>query len=180
MNQAYIDNALIGLSIIGASAISLFLRRRMTGFLFSSILLFPPLLVFLNMWAHFIAVTVVNIQRSKTDSFQYSFSFYSLLLFGLVFILLSGTAIHFTRQYVCGQRRQKRFIYIVNGITAVLILPVGFLNPIGFLPVICSIVSTLALIIYDPFKMRQMMKRRKILASHTTENRITFQKQRMD
>jgi hypothetical protein len=180
MNQAYIDNALIGLSFIGASAISLCLRRRMTGFLFSSILLFPPLLIFLNMWAHFIAVAVVNIQRSTAGNFQYSFSFYSLLLFGLVFIVLSGTVIHFTRLYVCGQRRQKKFIYIVNGITAVLILPVGFLNPIGFLPVICSIISSLALLLYDPFKMRQMMKRRKILASLTTENHFTFQKQRMD
>jgi hypothetical protein len=176
MNQAYIDNALIGLSIIGASAISLCLRRRMTGFVFSSILLLPPLLVFLNMWAHFIAVVVVNIQRNNAGSFQYSFSFYSLLLFGLVFIVLSGTSIHFTRQYLCGQRRQKRFIYIVNGITAVLILPVGFLNPLGFLPVICSIVSSLALLIYDPFKMRQMMKRKKILSATSVRQRITFQK----
>lgn len=180
MNQAYIDNALIGLSIIGASAISLCLRRRMTGFLFSSILLCPPLLVFLNMWAHFIAVVVVNIQRNNAGSFQYSFSFYSLLLFGLVFIVLSGIAIHFTRLYVCGQRRQKRFIYFTNGITAVLILPVGFLNPIGFLPLICSIVSSLALFIYDPFKMRQMMKRRKILSSLTTEKHYPLQKQRMN
>ena len=180
MNQAYIDNALIGLSIIGASAISLCLRRRMTGFLFSSLLLFPPLLVFLNMWAHSIAVTVVNIQRNQAGNFQYSFSFYSLLLFGLVFIVLSGTAIHFTRLYVCGQRRQKKYIYVANALTAVLILPVGFLNPIGFLPVICSIVSSLALLIYDPFKMRQMMKRRKILSSLATGNRFSFQKQRMD
>jgi hypothetical protein len=177
MNQAYIDNGLIALAIIFAAIVSICLRRRITGFLFSTFLLVPPLLVFLNMWAHTVAVTVVNIRRYQTGSFQYSFSFYSHILFGLVFIVLSGTAIHFTRQYICGQRKQKRFIHLLNAATSILFIPVGFLNPIGFLPVIASFVSTLTLLIYDPFKMRQMLKRRKPVRAISATGRITIHKQ---
>jgi hypothetical protein len=177
MNQVYIDNALIGLSIIGAAVVSKCMRGRITGLLFSSLLLIPPLLVFLNMWAHCIAVTVVNIRRYNAGNFQYSFSFYSLLLFGLVFIVLSGTTIHLTKQYICGQRRQKRFVHLLNAITAVLFLPVGFINPIGFLPVICSLVSSSALFLYDLFKMRQRIQRRREFSNPAAIRRVIFQKQ---
>ncbi|HEV7331072.1 MAG TPA: hypothetical protein VGN63_08545 [Flavisolibacter sp.] len=161
MNQDFIDITLLLSSIIIAGIVTRSLRRRKAGPVFSTLLLFPPLLVFLNMWAHTVAVTVVNVKRYVAGSFHYSFTVYSHLLFGIVFILLSGASIHCSKKYLLGDRYQKRSIYLLNLATAVLFLPVGFINPIGFLPVLATLFSSITLLVYQPFKQRQSIDTRK-------------------
>ena len=142
MNELLIDNALLVISFLIAIIIIRMAKKRKTGIFYSFFLLFPALLVFLNMWAHTFAVIIVNFKRYQAGSFHYNFLFYSHLLFGLVFILLSGVLIHFSRGRIEGQRNLQKPILIVNGIMAVLFLPVGFINPLGFLPVISAILSS--------------------------------------
>ena len=156
MNQVLIDNCLIVLSIVTAILISRFLKRRKAGVVFSTLILFPPLLVFLNMWAHTIVISILNVKRYQAGSFHYNFTVYSQLLFGIVFIFLSGATIHFSKKYISGLANQKRNIYLANLATTIFFLPVGFITPIGFLPVLTSIFSSTILFIYNPYKEKKI------------------------
>jgi hypothetical protein len=109
------------------------------------------------MWAHLIAVSAMNLKRYAAGTFQYNFTVYSHLLFGVVFLLLSGFTIHCSRKYLVGNRSQKQIIYLLNLATALLFLPVGFINPIGFLPVMASVFSSLVLL-FNPYKNEQPHK----------------------
>lgn len=152
MNQLLIDNTLLASALLTSIVVSKCLRKRKTSAVFSSFLLFPPLVVFLNMWAHTVAVSIVNIQRYAAGTFHYTFTLYGHFLFGIVFIVLSGLLIHFSRTYVQGNRRQKRKIFLGNLGLALSFFPVFFLNPIGSLPVIAAILSSLILWLWNPYK----------------------------
>lgn len=140
--------------MIGAVVISNCLKQRKTSVLFSTFLLFPPLVVFLNMWAHTTAVSIVNIQRYIAGTFHYSFTLYGLLLFGVAFILLSGFLIHFSRTYIQGHRQQKRKIFLCNLVLAFCFFPVVFITPIGSLPIFAAILSSLILAFWNPYKTK--------------------------
>lgn len=155
MNQVLIDNSLLALAALAAVLLVRFSPARTGGAVFSFFLLFPPLVVFANMWAHTVAVAIVNFQRYAAGTFQYSFTVYSLLLFGVVFIVLSGMNLHYSRRYMEGVLRHKRTILWLNGATALGFLPVVFLNPLGALPVIASVVSTIAVLAGNPVRRRQ-------------------------
>jgi hypothetical protein len=160
MNQVLIDNTILAVSLLSAIVISRFLKDRKTGFIFSIFLLFPPLVTFSNMWAHTFAVSIVNVKRYLAGGLQYSFALYSLLLFGIVFIVVSGLALHCSRKYLSGDKRQKRNIYLLNIFTACAFLPVVPLNPIAALPVIAAIISSFVLRIYDPYKTTTVYRKR--------------------
>ena len=145
MNQAFIDNALLVAAGITAVLITRFTKDRKAGAVPSFFLLFAPLVIFLNMWAHTIAVSIVNVNRFLAGGFQFSFTFYSLLLFGIVFIITSGIQIDSARKRIKGDRTQRKKILWLNLGTALLFLPVMFLNPIALLPVIASLVSSITL-----------------------------------
>ena len=145
MNQAIIDNTILASAAISALLINHFTSDRKTGKVVSFFLLFAPLVVFLNMWGHTIAVSIVNIKRYQAGTFQYSFSFYSLLLFGIVFLVVSGYNIHFARKIIKGDLTQKPKVLWMNLSTALLFMPLFVINPIALLPVLASIVSSLAL-----------------------------------
>ena len=102
MNQALIDNSLLGSAFILALLITRFTRQRKAGSIASFFLLFAPLIVFLNMWAHTVAVSIVNIERFQAGTFQYAFSFYALILLGIVFIVVSGVNIDCARKIIKG------------------------------------------------------------------------------
>ena len=153
-----IDLSLTALAIITAAISSKRLRQRQTGIAFSTLLLFPPLLVFLNMWGHTVAVSIVNIKRFYAGTFQYSFTVYSHLLFGLLFISLSDITVHCSKKYLSGYLRQNRNIHHLNIATSLLFLPVGFINPIGFLPVITSLLSSITLLLHKPFRKQSTTK----------------------
>jgi fructose-specific phosphotransferase system IIC component len=98
------------------------------------------------MWGHTIAIAVVNLKRMQNGTFHYNFSVYSLFLFGIVFIVLSGFTIHAVKKYLRGELNERRNIFILNLLTTLFFLPVGFINPIGFLPVLASIFSSILLL----------------------------------
>jgi hypothetical protein len=150
MNQALIDNSLLGSAFILALLITRFTRQRKAGSIASFFLLFAPLIVFLNMWAHTVAVSIVNIKRFQAGNFQYTFSFYALLLLGIVFIVVSGFNLDCSRKIIRGDLRQKSKIYWLNLATAMLFLPLIFINPIASLPVLAAIVSSLTLRFMKP------------------------------
>jgi hypothetical protein len=154
MNQVIIDNTLLVIALPSALFVSRQLRDRQAGLLFATFLLFPPVLVFLNMWAHTIAVAVVNVRRMQTGTFHYNFAVYSLFLFGIVFIVLSGFTIHFVNKYLRGNLKDRRTVFLLNLLTTVLFLPVGFINPIGFLPVLASIFSCILLLSDSRYRKR--------------------------
>jgi fructose-specific phosphotransferase system IIC component len=82
----------------------------------------------------------------QNGTFHYNFSVYSLFLFGIVFIVLSGFTIHAVKKYLRGELNERRNIFILNLLTIVFFLPVGFINPIGFLPVLASTFSSILLL----------------------------------
>jgi hypothetical protein len=150
MNQPLIDNALLASAGLLALLLVRFTKGRKAGGVCSFFLLFAPLIIFLNMWAHTIAVSIVNVKRFQAGTFQYSFSFYSLLLFGIVFIIVSGLNIDCARKRIKGDMRQKPNILWLNLATTLLFLPMMFINPIALLPVLASIVSSVALWLIKP------------------------------
>jgi hypothetical protein len=147
MNTVIIDNAILALSLITALLITRFTKERTSGFIASFFLLLSPLVIFYNMWAHTVAVAIVNYKRYLAGSFQYSFSFYSLLLFGIVFIIVSGINISAARKRIKGDIKQKKMILWLNGATAFLFLPMMLINPIALLPVLASIISSVTVIL---------------------------------
>ena len=139
--EVLIDNSLLIVSIILASITVRTLKGRVVSLLAGFFLIFPSMLVFLNMWAHTVAVLIVNYQRYQKGTFQYSFIFYGLLLLGFAGILVSGLIIHYSKKLVQGQSFNKSTIYKLHLIITTIFLPVGFINPLGFLPVLAAIVS---------------------------------------
>ncbi|HZF63301.1 MAG TPA: hypothetical protein VEZ55_02390 [Chitinophagaceae bacterium] len=145
MNQALIDSTLLLSAAIVALLIVRFTKQRTTGAFSAFFLLFSPLVVFLNMWAHTVAVALVNYKRLQAGGFQYNFSFYGLMLLGVVFIVVSGINISCSRKRIKGNVEQAKNILWLNGATALLFLPLFPLNPIALLPVFASFVSTISL-----------------------------------
>lgn len=145
MNHAVIDNLLLASAFVLSLLITRFTKERKAGSVSSFFLLFAPLVVFLNMWAHTLAVCIVNIKRLQAGSFQYSFAFYGLLLFGIVFIIVSGFNIDFARKRIKGDMNQRGRILWLNLATALLFFPLMFINPIALLPVLASIISSATL-----------------------------------
>lgn len=159
MNHILIDNSLLAASLLIAVIVSKTLKDRKTGILFSTILLFSPLITFLNMWAHTFAVSIVNARRYFAGTFQYNFAFYSLLLFGVVFIVMSGFAIHYSKKYITGDKGKKRSIYLFNLLILLSFLPVVFINPLASLPIIAAIISSVTLIAFNPYKSKTLYKK---------------------
>ena len=154
MNQALIDNSILVSSFIIAILIVLFSRNRTAGAIGSFFLLFAPLVIFLNMWAHTVAVLIVNYKRYAAGTFRFGFSFYSLLLLGVVFIMVSGINIHLARKRIRGEHSHVRLMHWLNFVTAMVFLPVVFINPIASLPVMASLASSITLRLMKPFRSR--------------------------
>lgn len=143
--QVLIDNSLILGSIILAILTVRTLKDRSVAAATAFFLIFPSMLVFLNMWGHTVAVLVTNIKRFERGTFQYNFHFYGLMLLGFTGIVISGLAIHYAKKLVRGYRRYKTTLYTIHFIMAALFFPVGFINPLGFLPVMAAVVSAATL-----------------------------------
>jgi hypothetical protein len=154
MNQVIIDNSLLAFAGITALLITVFSKGRKVGAVSSFFLLFAPLIIFLNMWAHTIAVLIVNYQRYLSGSFQYTFSFYSLVLFGVVFVIFSGINISCARKRIKGDKTQNATILWLNLATSLLFLPLIYFNPIALLPIIASIVSSVTIWLMKPLHSR--------------------------
>jgi hypothetical protein len=154
MNQVLIDNSLLVSAFIIAILVVRFTADRKAGAVGSFFLLFSPLVIFLNMWAHTVAVLIVNYKRYTAGTFKFGFGFYSLILLGVVFIVVSGINIHLARKRVKGDVSHVRSIHWLNFATAVLFLPVVFINPIASLPVLASLASSITLIFMKPFHSR--------------------------
>jgi hypothetical protein len=161
MSRLIIDNTLLAIAFFAALLITRFTKERKTSAISSFLLLFAPLVVFLNMWAHTVAVAIVNIQRYLAGHFVYSFSLYSLLLFGVVFIVVSGINIDCARKFIKGDQRQKSSILWLNLFTALLFLPMMVFNPIALLPVLTSIVSSVTLWLMKPMASTLIYEKRK-------------------
>lgn len=141
----WIDNLLILVSLVLSIITVRTLKDRSVAVLTAFFLIFPSLLVFLNMWGHTVAVLVTNIRRFARGSFQYNFHFYGLMLLGVTGIMISGLAIHYAKKLAQGYRRYKRTLYTIHLIMAALFFPAGFINPLGFLPVMAAIVSAVTI-----------------------------------
>jgi hypothetical protein len=168
MNQIVIDNTLLIAALLCSFAVSFLLKKRKTGVVFAGLLLFPPLLIFLNMWAHTTAVAVANIRRFNAGQFQYTFTVYSHFLFGVVFIALSGFTIHLSKKYITGFIEYKRNILVANLVTSLFFVPLILINPIGALPVIASIFSSVLLWVWRPFRKKHQYTQEKVMATAET------------
>lgn len=143
--QVWIDNSLVVVSIILAIVTVRTLKDRSAAAVTAFFLIFPSMLVFMNMWAHTVAVLITNIRRFGKGTFQYSFHFYGLMLLGATGIVISGLAIHYSKKLALGYRRYKPTLYTLHFFIAALFFPVGFINPLGFLPVMAAIVSAVTI-----------------------------------
>jgi hypothetical protein len=167
VNTPLIDNSILAVACIIAILMVRFDKQRKTGAIASFFLLFSPLVIFINMWGHTVAVSIVNYQRYVAGNFRYTFNLYGLLLFGVVFIVVSGMNIAAARKRIKGDIQQHTSILWINLFTATLFLPLAYFNPISLLPVIASITSTVALL---------SMKRTKIPSIPNTDQQIIWEK----
>lgn len=168
MNQPLIDNSLLALAFITAILMVRSNSGRRFPLLSSFFLLFAPLVIFFNMWAHTVAVLIVNYKRYVSGTFEYSFHFYSLVLFGVVFIIISGMNIDYARKLINGHQAYKTKLHSLNVITGLLFLPVFFINPLGLLPVIASVISSLTLVLAKIKQSEPAEGFRKLRADHTS------------
>src|SRR5215204_761070 len=145
--QFWIDNSLLIISALLSIVTLRTLKDRIVSPVNGFFLLFPPMLVFMNMWGHSIAVLVVNYQRYQKGTFQYSFIFYGLLLLGFMGLGVSGYIIHYTKKLVRGYHRYKTTVIVLDLVMMTLFLPVVFINPLGFLPVIAGIISIVTILL---------------------------------
>lgn len=145
MTQTLIDNTLLALSLVTAILLVLLGSKRRTAIVPAVLLLYSPFVVFLNMWAHNVAVLVASYNRYLAGVFVYDFRFYSLLLFGAVFIVVSGLNFNYARKIINGDSSHKKIIHWLNGLTTLFFLPLFTLNPIALLPVIASVISSITL-----------------------------------
>jgi hypothetical protein len=101
----------------------------------------------LNMVGHLVAVLWVNIDRMVKGTFTYSFHFYALLLMGVVFLTLNALQLNRIVLMSRGKYYMRKQLTLFCLSLAALSLPLFPLNPIGLLPVICSVVilSTIAI-----------------------------------
>lgn len=145
MDHFLIDNSILAAAALTALLLVRFGRHRKVGAWASFLLLFAPLVTFLNMWAHTVAVLMVQYARYRAGSFQYNFNCYGLLLLGIVFIVVSGINIDGVRKRIRGDVGTQALLYWLNLATALLFLPLMPLNPIALLPVLGSLLSSLTL-----------------------------------
>lgn len=157
--EVWIDNSLVLVSIILAVVTIRTLKDRAVAPVTGFFLIFPAMLVFLNMWAHTVAVALTAYQRYGKGTFHYNFHFYALMLLGFTGIGVSGLAIHYAKKLAQGYRRNKAALYTLHGIIIALFLPVGFINPLGFLPVMAAIVTMMTI---------RLTRRKKVLAPAAT------------
>jgi hypothetical protein len=140
-NTALIDSGLIVLAILGSLLFSNFLyRTRETALKRLPLILmsFAGLWCLFNWVAHTIAVLIVNIKMMLAGTFVYSYHFYSLILMGVIFIVLSIYQLNQVKALSRGDTAYK-YLKRVSWLIIVLSLPIFPLNPIGLLPVISSI-----------------------------------------
>ncbi|MEJ8755915.1 hypothetical protein WG947_02820 [Pontibacter sp. H259] len=140
-NTALIDSGLVVLAILGGWFFSDFLyRTRETALKRLPLLLmsFAGLWCLVNWITHTIAVLVVNIKAMLAGTFVYSYHFYSLLLMGVGFILLSLFQLSQIRLLSRGENAYKA-LRQVSWLIIALSLPIFPINPIGLLPVISSV-----------------------------------------
>jgi hypothetical protein len=162
MNQSLIDNSILVLSVVIAAFVVRYSTRRIAPAVGAFFILFSPLVIFVNMWAHLLAVSIMNYQRYKAGFFQYDFRFYGLMLLGVVFIVVSGINIHLARKRIKGEMLHVRFMHWLNLGTAVLFIPAIPLNPISTLPVIASAASSLTLLLMRPFSSKLLYDREEV------------------
>ena len=143
--QAWIDSSLLLVSFLLAILTVRLLKARVLSVINGFFLIFPAMLVFLNMWGHTTAVLIVNYQRYQKGTFHYSFVFYGLLLLGFAGILISGLIIHYSKKLARGYHRYRTTLYTLHLVLLILFLPVGFINPIGFLPVMAAVASMITI-----------------------------------
>ncbi len=171
-NTALIDSGLVVLAILSGWFVSGFLYRtretavkRLPLFVMS----FAGFWCLLNWIAHTIAVLIVNIKSMLVGTFVYSFYFYSLLLMGVGFILLSIAQLakikHLSRGY-----KSRTTLKQVSWLIIALSLPIFPLNPIGLLPVISSIaiLTTVAVTNKQWVKMKDSPAEEVVIATATT------------
>ena len=150
-----IDFSLIIVSILLSLTTVYALKNKTVRKVPAFFLVFAPMLVFMNMWAHSWAILIVNYERYVKGGFTYSFTFYGLLLMGFAGLMVSGLNIHVSKKMIKGELQYKKTILLLNLITTMIFLPIGFINPLGFLPVLCSIASTITVLLVKPSRVLQ-------------------------
>jgi hypothetical protein len=103
------------------------------------LLVFLAMNPFLNLWAHLTAISLVAWSKMERNVFVYNFHFYSLLLLGAVFILLSGLLLDRIGRLSQGEGRMKKQIIQIGLVQLLFSLPLFPINPIGLMPGIASV-----------------------------------------
>jgi hypothetical protein len=145
MNTALVDNLLLLIAALVSAFFVYRLEQRITGPLGSFFAVFPVVLVLFNMLAHLIAIAAVNYDRYQSGAFTYTFVLYGQVLFAIVSIVICYYALSYARKFMQGRKLFRKKTIILNGLSALLFLPLVPFNPISMLPVIAAIVSSISI-----------------------------------
>ncbi len=142
LNQDLIDGLLLLITLVATPAFCFFIFRQPAfcqkkGFIF--FLAFLAMYPLLNMLAHIIVISTLAIINATNGAFTYDFRFYSLMLYGVIFMLLNAYSLNRIVQLSSGKWQVCRQLHIAALLQAMLILPSFVLNPLALLPTITSL-----------------------------------------
>lgn len=150
VNKELADLSVLLITLVATPLFCLSLFRhpdfsQKKGFiLFLSFLAMYPLL---NMVGHIIAISIISYFSYQDGTFFYDFRFYSLILYGVVFLLINGYSLYCIKHLSRGNQSHYTPLIRINLLQIILISPSFVLNPIALLPSIASLLIIFRLVV---------------------------------
>ena len=148
INKEYTDLFLLLITLVATPIFCLRLYRhplfnQKKGFImYLSFLAMYPLI---NMIGHIVAISIFTYLSIQDGTFVYTFHTYSLLLYGVLFLLINGYTLSGIKQLSRGNWHLYKSVVRMNGLQIVLIFPSFFLNPLALLPTAASLLIIISL-----------------------------------
>ncbi|EMR01203.1 hypothetical protein [Cesiribacter andamanensis] len=142
INTNLVDISILLLSILATAGFCYRLYRhpafcQRKSFVF--LLVFLAMYPLLSMLGHVLAIALISGMRLQNGSFVYDFRFYSLMLFGLTFMLLNGYLLNRIRPLSRGLWQVYPQLVAVSVVQLLLLAPSIPLNPMGLMPCLASL-----------------------------------------
>ncbi|GAB3181764.1 hypothetical protein [Telluribacter humicola] len=117
-------------------------NQKKSFMMYLSFLAMYPLI---NMIGHIVAISTFTYLSIQDGTFIYTFRTYSLLLYGVIFLLINGYTLSGITNLSRGNWQYYTPLIRMNIIQIILILPSFILNPLALLPSITSLLIIISL-----------------------------------
>lgn len=144
----YVDNVALLLCVLIPLAITIQLKRR-TGKKLRAFPLyffvFGPIGIMTFMFFHLFDNSYHAVEAAVKGAFQYSFRFYSLILFGLVVSYMGLQLLRISYRRCLEEQSSYKAFFMQSALIIAVTAPLIPLTPIASVPSLCCIISSLAI-----------------------------------